>query len=135
MKGGAPHELPLAPDALQLIKTLPRPDGARFLFSFNGGHSSVGGFARVKARLDEASGIKGWVLHDIRRSVRSQFSALAGHEDHVREAVLDHRVSGIKRVYDLHLYRDEKRALLTAWEARLRGIVEPERKIVSLARG
>jgi hypothetical protein len=72
-------------------------------------------------------------LHDLRRSVRSQFSALAGHEDHVREAVLDHRASAMKRVYDLHLYRDEKRALLTAWEDRLRSIVEPGHKVVTLA--
>ena len=133
MKGNAPHELPLAPSALKLIKALPHPDGARFLFSFNGGRNSVSGFAKVKVRLDKASGVENWVLHELRRSVRSQFSALAGHEDHVREAVLDHRASGMRRVYDLHLYRDEKRALLTAWEARLRSIVEPGRKVVALA--
>jgi hypothetical protein len=91
-----------------LIKTLPHPERARFLFSFNGGSNAVGGFAKVKKRLDRASGVENWVLHDLRRSVRSQFSALAGHEDHVREAVLDHRASGMKRVYDLHLYRNEK---------------------------
>ena len=46
-------------------------------------------------------------------------------EDHVREAVLDHKPGGMKRVYDLHLYYAEKLALLTAWEERLFSIVEP----------
>jgi integrase len=135
MKGGAAHELPLAPCAMRLIerlKHLPYQDGP-YLFSFNGGRHSVAGFARPKHVLDERSWVSNWKLHDLRRTARSGFSALAGFEDHVREAVLDHRARGIRRVYDMHKYRDEKRALLTAWEARLLSIVEPGRKVVRLA--
>jgi hypothetical protein len=64
-------------------------------------------------------------LHDLRRTARSGFSAIPGIEDHVHEAVLDHRRSGIAPVYDLHKYYAEKLALLTAWEERLLAIVEP----------
>jgi len=123
MKGGAAHEVPLAPQALALLQSLPRFNG-RYVFSLKGGVRPVGGFDRPKLRLDEASGVSDWRLHDLRRTARSGFSALPGFEDHVREAVLDHRASGIKRVYDLHKYYPEKLALLTAWEQRLLGIVE-----------
>jgi len=124
MKGKAAHEVPLAPQALALLCGLPR-FSSKYVFSLKGGVRTVGGFDRPKARLDAASGVTEWRLHDLRRTARSGFSALSGFEDHVREAVLDHRRNGIARTYDLHKYRDEKRALLTAWEERLLAIVEP----------
>jgi integrase len=124
MKGKAAHEVPLAPQALALLQGLPRFSG-KYVFTLKAGIRPVGGFDRPKARLDAASGLTAWRLHDLRRTARSGFSALSGFEDHVREAVLDHRRNGIARTYDLHKYRDEKRALLTAWEQRLLAIVEP----------
>ncbi len=45
--------------------------------------------------------------------------------EEAREAVLAHARSGIKSVYDLHDYFDEKREALELWAARLRSIVEP----------
>jgi integrase len=133
MKGKATHELPLAPRALALLRELPRFSGP-FVFSLKAGIRPVGGFIRPKTRLDEASGVSDWRLHDLRRTARSGFSALSGFEDTVREAVLDHRPSGIRRVYDVHKYFDEKLALLTAWEARLMAIVEPaEGKIAAVS--
>jgi integrase len=125
MKGKAAHEVPLAPQALALLQGLPRFTGP-YLFSLKGGIRPVGGFDRAKVRLDQASGVTDWRLHDLRRTARSGFSALPNFEDHVREAVLDHRASGIKRVYDLHRYYDEKLGLLTQWEWRLLAIFEPE---------
>jgi integrase len=124
MKGGAPHEVPLAPQALGLLQSPPR-FGGKYVFSLKGGVRPVSGFDRLKTRLDAASGVSGWVMHDLRRTARSGFSALSGFEDVHREAVLDHRRSGIARVYDLHKYRDEKLALLTAWEERLLSILAP----------
>jgi hypothetical protein len=43
----------------------------------------------------------------------------------MREAVLAHVRPGIKGVYDLYEYAEEKREALTLWAARLRSIVEP----------
>jgi hypothetical protein len=80
-------------------------------------------FYRPKKLLDELSGFTGWRLHDLRRAAPSGFSALP-FPDEVREAVLDHKPRGIRRVYDLHKFRDEKLELLTAWEERLLAIVE-----------
>jgi integrase len=125
MKGAAAHEVPLAPYALALLESLPRLTGP-YCFSLSDSKRPVSGFDRPKKRLDTLSGVTNYRLHDIRRSARSGFSALAGFEDNVREAVLDHRPSGIQRVYNLHKFTNEARALLTAWEERLLSIVEPD---------
>jgi integrase len=122
MKGKAPHEVPLAPNALALMASLPRWNGP-FAFTLNGGVRPVGGFNRTKQKLDQLSHVSDYRLHDLRRSARSGFSALAGFEDVVREAVLDHKPKGIARVYNLHSYESEKRDLLTAWEQRLMALV------------
>jgi integrase len=122
MKGKAAHEVPLAPQALALLHSLPRFAGP-FVFSLKGGVRPVGGFDRPKLRLDEASGVSGWRLHDLRRTARSNFSRFPGFEDVHREAVLDHRRKGIARTYDRHKYYAEKLALLNAWEERLRTVV------------
>jgi len=45
--------------------------------------------------------------------------------DLVRELVIAHSKPGLHKVYDQFAYLDEKRAALTAWEARLRSIVTP----------
>jgi integrase len=123
MKGKAAHEVPLAPQAQALLRQLPRFNG-RYVFSLKAGVRPVGGFDRPKLRLDEASGVKEWRLHDLRRTARTHFSALP-FDNRVREAVLDHRPGGIERTYNLHDYYAEKLALLTAWEKRLLAIVEP----------
>jgi hypothetical protein len=66
---------------------LPGWSDGPYRFSLKGGVRPVAGFDRPKARLDEASGVTDWRLHDLRRTVRSGFSALP-FQDEVREAVL-----------------------------------------------
>lgn len=56
--------------------------------------------------------------------------------EQAREALLAHVRPGIKRVYNVFEYFDEKREALEAWAAALRGIVEPlPGNVVSLAAG
>jgi integrase len=123
MKGRSPHQVPIAPAASALLESLPRWTG-KYVFTLTGGVRSIGGFTRAKQQLDALSGVRGTRNHDIRRSVRSNFSALP-FPDEVREAVLDHKPSGIRRVYDMYKFTDEARALLAAWEQRLLTIIEP----------
>jgi integrase len=132
MKGRTAHEVPLAPYAFALLASLPRWPG-KFVFSLNGGTRSIGGFNRTKRLLDELSHVSDWRLHDLRRSARSGFSALAGFEDHVREATIAHGRSGIAKVYDVHKYYSAKLDLLTQWEARLMALVEPAAGIMEAA--
>jgi integrase len=69
------HDVPLAPQAAEIIKSLPRFSDSKFVFS--PGKTAPSGFSRAKERLDQiiarenGEAIPPWVLHDIRRSVAS----------------------------------------------------------------
>jgi hypothetical protein len=63
------------------------------------------------------------VLHDIRRTVRTHLSGIAGISDLVRELVIGHTKPGLHRVYDQYAYLDEKRQALSLWTERLLRIV------------
>ena len=151
MKGGAAHVVPLTGDMLALLAALPRFEGGDFLFSSSAGKRPVSDFSDVKVRLDRrmlrcwqaigrASGkdrraakIPGWVVHDIRRTMRTHLSALPV-QDVVRELVLAH-APGLHKVYDLFAYLDEKRRCLELWNVRLKAIVAPvAANVVSLKR-
>ena len=124
MKGKRSHEVPLAPDALALLKALPRFKGD-FVFSTTNGMRPVDGFSKAKVRADALSGVKDWKFHDLRRTMRTHLSALPV-QDVVRELVIAHAKQGLHKVYDLHSYRDEKRECLMLWEKRLAGILAPK---------
>jgi integrase len=123
MKGGRAHEVPLTLMAIELLESLPRWTGD-FVFSTTGGQKPINGFSKSKARIDKLSGVSGWVIHDIRRSMRTHLSALPV-QDLVRELVIAHSKPGLHRVYDQHAYQDEKRHCLELWEKRLVSIVKP----------
>jgi integrase len=142
MKGGAAHVVPLTADVLAILGELPRFHSGDFLFSTTFGRKAVRGFSRAKRGLDwhmlrswRAIGrIRGearrnkmmppFVIHDVRRSVRTGLSALP-IPDLVRELVVAHAKPGLHRVYDMHAYQAEKLHALQLWAARLRSIVEP----------
>jgi integrase len=117
MKAGRPHVVPLAAAAFALLQSLPRRlDGA----VFGPVHQQ-----HAKARLDRITGIaEPWVLHDIRRTVRTGLSA-AGVDMFIGELVIAHVATGgrVHRVYDKYTYDDAKRRALSAWEERLLTIV------------
>lgn len=144
MKMDRAHEVPLCPEAIALIETLPRWAKGDFVFTTTDGEKPVNGFSKAKTRLDrlisearakartgeekpkikDEDFISKWVFHDLRRSVRTHFSALPV-QDMVRELVIAHAKPGLHKVYDLHAYQDEKRQCLALWEARLKGILNP----------
>jgi integrase len=131
MKMGAAHVVPLSDDAMAILEALPRFKRGDCLFSLKFGAKPVHGFGKAKVRLDAAMRAElgaepeHWVIHDIRRSMRTGLSALP-IPDRVREMVIAHAQPGLHRTYDLHSYADEKRRALDLWAARLRSIIEPE---------
>jgi integrase len=135
MKADAAHIVPLSDDAVALLKSLPRGKGD-CLFSVNGGNSPVAGFSAAKHRYDAEilkalresdpkAKLPDFVIHDIRRTVRTGLSAIPNISDLVRELVIGHTKPGLHKVYDQYAYLDEKRLALDAWAARLRSIVDP----------
>lgn len=116
-KSKTTHLVPLSPLALEIVNALPR-NGDR-LFHVNG-------FGKAKARLDKSmKGVPHFVIHDLRRTVRTRLSPLTTHE--VAEMVIGHGKKGLARIYDQHEYLDEMREALDAWAQRLSGIVSDKR--------
>ena len=93
MKGGRAHEVPLTSAALALLNSLPSLRGGDFIFSTTAGAKPVNGFSKAKTRIDQRSGVSGWVIHDMRRTVRTHLSALPV-EDLVRVLVIAHARPG-----------------------------------------
>jgi integrase len=134
MKADAAHAVPLSDDAVALLKALPTFNSGDYLFSTTFGKSPVNGFSKGKIRLDEKmleilhendrkAKLPDFVIHDIRRTVRTGLSSIPGISDLVRELVIGHTKPGLHKVYDLHAFIDEKREALELWAARLRSIV------------
>jgi integrase len=136
-KSNATHLVPLAGDVVALLRGLPRFKRGEYLFSTTFGAKPVDGFSRAKARLDrlmleelralhgDAAELPPFVVHDLRRSVRTRLSSLRV-PDTVAEMIIGHGRKGIQRVYDQHKFIEEMREALAAWAARLRDIVEPQ---------
>jgi len=132
MKADAAHEVPLADSVIEILTSLPRFNKGDHLFSTDFGAKPVNGFSKGKARLDKAMAvelgreIEPFVIHDIRRSMRTGLSALPV-SDLVRELVIAHTKPGLHKIYDQHAYQQEKRHALELWAARLRAIVADAR--------
>ena len=146
MKAAADHVVPLSNDALHILKSLPRFESGDYLFSTTFGKKPVNGFSKAKTLFDKAilkalqkndfnAALSGFVIHDLRRTVRTALSAIPNISDLVRELVIGHTRPGLHKVYDQYAYLDEKRFALDAWAARLRAIVGPAPpNVVSLAK-
>ena len=80
--------MPLSPAARDLLQSLPRFIASEYVFTTTG-RSAVSGFGRVKYRLDQASGICDWRVHDLRRTVASGMAKL-GVAPHVVEKLQPH---------------------------------------------
>ena len=118
-KGKREHKLPLADAVVELLHELPRL--GPFAFTV-GGTKPYAGTKRLKEILDRDSAVTGWVLHDIRRTVRSGLAELHIPEE-VAERVLNHADKGLGKVYNRHSYLAEMRAALEAWAMHVEFII------------
>jgi integrase len=135
-KTGIAQLVPITPKGVEICEALPN-FGKGYLFSTTSGSRPISGFSKAKARLDkiiaERRAAEGrepmphWVLHDLRRTVRTRLSKL-GVEAYIAERIIGHRQPGLHAVYDRDTHLDQKRAGLEKWEAALMAIVEPKPK-------
>jgi integrase len=115
------HAVPLSKTAvatLASLGTLPRFEGGDYVFSTTGGLSASSNFAKVKLQMDKLSGVAGWTIHDIRRTVRSKLAEL-GVPREVARKILNHEDGKVDRIYNRHEYLAEKRKALEKWERKL----------------
>jgi integrase len=129
MKMAAAHVVPLTDEALAILQGLPRFKRGDYLFTTTYGAKAVNNFHKAKKRLDklmlaELGTLPPFVIHDIRRTMRTGLSALL-IPDLVCELVIAHSKPGLHKVYNQHAYLDEKRRALELWAGRLRDIVTP----------
>jgi integrase len=111
---------PLSRAAQAILSAMPK-DG-EFVWSPNGGDRALASFSHHKATFDKASGVKGWRLHDARRSARSLMSRAGIPTDHA-ERCLGHVIGGVRGVYDRHEYHAEKQQAFEALAALIERIV------------
>ena len=132
-KSNASHLIPLSDAAVAIIESLPRTGNDHL---FTGRKGMVHNFYIPKERLDALMGpMPAWVIHDIRRTVRTRLASLR-ISDLVAEMVIGHGRKVIQRLYDQHTYEAEMREALELWSARLRDIVTPPpENVVRFAKG
>ena len=121
--------------ALDIIRQVPRMVGRDQLF----GERAARGFTAFglgKRDLDARSGVRGWTVHDIRRSVATRMADL-GIAPHIIEEILNHHSghsAGPAGIYNRSSYPREVRAALAMWEDHVRTLVDGgERKILHIA--
>ncbi|AWL95760.1 integrase [Bradyrhizobium ottawaense] len=126
-KNGREHLVPLSPQAVALLKSLPTIKGKGLLFTTTG-ETPISGLSKAKKRFDEAmlaelrksdanAQFEPWTLHDLRRTFYSGLQAL-GFSIEIAEACVNHSsgaIRGVARVYARHKYLREKTQAFTAW--------------------
>ena len=81
--------------------------------------------------MDQASGVTGWTLHDLRRTARSLMSRAGVPTDHA-ERCLGHVIGGVRGVYDRHEFHAEKKRAYEALAVQIDRIINPEENVVPL---
>jgi len=144
-KSERPHLVPLSDAAVAILRTLPQFKSGDYLFSTTYGKTPVNGFSKSKGRLEKAmlaelrkadakAKLEPFVLHDLRRVVRSGLASLRIPET-VAEMVIGHDKKGLAAVYNQHQYLTEMREALDKWAARITTVVKPAANVVPLSTG
>ena len=134
-KNGRPHVVHLSAAALKVLRELPAVEGQRWLFSTTG-EGPVKGFSKAKARLDQESGVLGWIFHDLRRSFATHATELLGISPVVVDKVLNHvsgAVKGVAAVYQRGEYLEQRRRALDLWAELLSRHQAPTETVIKLA--
>jgi integrase len=135
-KNGRDHDVPLSPQAVDVLKAIPKIKSDAGLVFTTTGETPVSGMSRAKDRISDAVlaklqeadpkvALERWTLHDVRRTFYSGLQRL-GFSIEIAEAVVNH-ISGTRKgvagVYGRHSYAAEKRAALEAWARHVDTIV------------
>jgi integrase len=121
-KGKRDHEVPLSPAVMEVLQRQPKL--GPYVFTVTG-DKPYAGQKRLKEIIDRESEVSGWVLHDLRRGVSTGLAALRIPQD-VIDRTLNHAKEKLASVYNVHGYRDEKRAALDAWARQVAFVVAVE---------
>lgn len=121
-KSSRSNQVHLAKPCMGIIKAAPRFDGP-FVFSTRAGEVPISGFSKAKKLIDEASGVKDWRFHDLRRTAATRMNEI-GVEPHVVESILNHSIPGVAGVYNLAKYLPQKKKALERWSKYVVGLTK-----------
>jgi integrase len=128
-KAARQQVVPLPSLAVDLLRGL--PELGTHVFTTHG-NKPVSGLSKAKARADTLSGVTGWRLHDLRRTMATGLARL-GTAPHVVSEILNHAPAGITRqVYDRYSYEREVGEALERWAAYLQGIIDGGAEVVPI---
>lgn len=120
---------PITKDTELLIKEAMSLSEGKYLFSNDGSKEVMGRSAPVQLpynimqylRRHNGYEMEHWSIHDLRRTARTNFSALT--EPHIAEIMLGHKLLGQWQVYDKYDYLDEQKQAYEKWFNKLMTIV------------
>ncbi len=120
-----PFLVALSPKAKAILEDIERWDDKDAVFSTDGGETPVWGIPRKIVNKLHTAAEKGlgrkiehFVIHDLRRTVRTHLSRLKV-TDVVAELVLGHALRGVAGTYNVYDFESEKREALVAWSSEL----------------
>jgi integrase len=137
MKAKLPHAIPITPQIRNILdgrlENGRKPKDAKFVFwARKGGKRPFQGWSAQKALLDQkvsqirkgrdAQPMPAWRLHDLRRTSRTLMSQ-AGVDADIAERILAHKMPGVRSVYDVYEYFEEKRMGLLKLEKSILRII------------
>jgi len=124
-KNHRPHDVPLAPTAVAVIRSLPIIGELVFTTT---GSTPWSGFSKLKRQIDEQTArqvaedgsepVAPWTMHDLRRSLVTGMNDRGIAPPHIIESVVNHvsgHRGGIAGIYNKAVYMDERRRALEAW--------------------
>ena len=115
------HVVPLSDTAMSILAGVAKREGREHVFGRTLA-ASFSGWSSAKAEFDQVVKIDEWVVHDLRRTVRTGIDKL-GILPHICEAVLNHLPPKLVRTYNQNTYEAEKRKALDTWAHHLKTIV------------
>jgi integrase len=126
-KNGKPHIVHLSRLAVEIIASVPRINGSKYVFT-TAGETPVNGWSASKSSLDKHVAVEeAWTLHDLRRTAASGMAQL-GIAPQVVDKVLNHTagtIKGVARIYNRYEYGDERKASLEAWSRHVESLLHP----------
>jgi integrase len=128
------HSLHLPAVAVDLLRSAPERAGREFVFGERGGSFSAWSYAtaamHVRMITAEGTPLPGWVLHDLRRTMRTGMGRL-GVAPHIAERVVNHVKGGVEAIYDRYRYEGEIKTALALWADHVLAVVENRKSNVT----
>lgn len=118
------HVVPLVPQAVEILRRIPKPQQGEYLLSSTGGRAPIQGVSKYyRTRL--ANSIiaitgqrfpKKFTSHDLRRTVATRLAEFLGDEgDKLVKRVLGHSDGTVTAIYNRYSYVKEMRQALETW--------------------